>query len=293
MAEDGSRSPAYSVPALEKGLDILECLSLRRVPMTQAQIARELGRGPSELFRMLTVLERRGYLHREPISGAYDLTLRLYELGQAHSPYDFLLRAARLPMGDLAIEIAQSCHLAVLEHAQLIVLHREEGKTRVRLSVAVGSTIPALESVSGRLLLAHLPPDECLETLHRETNFDALSKADQQRLWDRLATIRTRGYEAARGEQTEGVSDLAVLIGTSTSRTRAALAVPALTRNHEAFLAEGLPALHRCAAAISRAAGILDPTGAQSGDGHSAIGALTSEPAGQAVTPSNSVQRAD
>jgi DNA-binding IclR family transcriptional regulator len=38
------------VPALEKGLDILECLATQRVPLTQAEIARMLERGPSELF---------------------------------------------------------------------------------------------------------------------------------------------------------------------------------------------------------------------------------------------------
>src|ERR1043165_5034011 len=94
---DGSSPvPSYHVPALEKGLDILECLAAQGVPMTQAQIARAIGRGSNELFRMLTTLERRGYIQRDPVSGAYGLTLRLFELSHTHSPLQDLLRAAAL-----------------------------------------------------------------------------------------------------------------------------------------------------------------------------------------------------
>ena len=49
--------PDYRVPALEKGLDLLECLARERRAMTQAQLARALGRGSSELFRTLATLE--------------------------------------------------------------------------------------------------------------------------------------------------------------------------------------------------------------------------------------------
>ncbi len=264
MSEESGRSPNYAVPALEKGLDILEYLSGQRVPQTQAQIARHLGRGPSELFRMLTVLERRGYLRRDPVSGAYDLTLRLYELGQTHSPYDYLVRVARRPMRELAIALGQSCHLGVIQHGRLIVLHQEEGMTRVRLSVEIGSSIPVLESASGRLLLASLAEDERRELLLEQehqtvplTGTGTGAKSLDERLDERLGVIREQGYEAVRGEQTDGVSDLAVLIGTIGSRTRAALAVAALARDHDAFITTALPAVRQCAARIGHAAGIL------------------------------------
>src|SRR2546423_542389 len=101
-AEDSTpQATIYQAPALDKGLDILECLAVQAVPLTQAQLAQALGRGASELFRMLTVLERRGYIQRDPLSGAYSLTLRLYELSRTHSPYQGLLRAAARPLCEL------------------------------------------------------------------------------------------------------------------------------------------------------------------------------------------------
>ena len=57
----------YRAPALDKGLDILELLAGLDGGLTQAEIAKLLGRTPNEFYRMLDRLVRRGYVTR--ISG--------------------------------------------------------------------------------------------------------------------------------------------------------------------------------------------------------------------------------
>ena len=61
---------SYRVPALEKGLEVLECLANQGSPMTQSQLARALGRGPNELFRTLMRECRAAarHLHNLPIT---------------------------------------------------------------------------------------------------------------------------------------------------------------------------------------------------------------------------------
>ena len=137
MARRVESPPAYQVPALEKGLDILECLAGQGVPLTQSQLARALGRGPNEVFRMLVCLERRGYIQRDASSGAYSLTLRLFELSHTHSPYQGLLRAAARPMQRLTERVLESCHLSVIQRGKLLVLAQEESPRPLRLSVDV------------------------------------------------------------------------------------------------------------------------------------------------------------
>ncbi len=251
--------PDYSVPALEKGLDILECLARQETALTQAQLARALGRGTSELFRSLATLERRGYVRRDPASGAYGLTLRLYELGHVHSPHEGLVRAAERPMRLLTEEIRQSCHLSVIDRGRLLVLHQEESPTRVRLSVEVGSTVPILDAASGRLLLANLDEAVREAILARDTAFPRLSAGEQAALRERLASIRQREHETAVGETVEGVTDLAVPVGRRDGRVRAALTVAALTRDPVAFVETALPALRRSADEIARSAGLVAP----------------------------------
>ena len=257
MAEGPVPGPSYQVPALEKGLDILECLAGQAVPLTQMQLARALGRGPNELFRMLVVLERRGYIQRDAVSGAYSLTLRLFELGHTHSPLDGLLRAAARPMRALADSLRESCHLSVERGGKLVVVAQEAGAQPLRLSVEIGAPFPLLQTVSGRVLVAHLPPQELEETLAGDGEYAALGAAERAALHKRLAAIRKRGYEQAYSESREGVRDLAVLVGAPAGRLRAALAIASLTRKREAPNSGMLPALKGCAEEIGRAAGLI------------------------------------
>lgn len=248
--------PAYYVPALEKGLDVLECLATQGVPMTQAQLARALGRGPSELFRILTTLERRGYIARDPESGAYGLTLRLFELAHAHSPYEGLLRVATRPMRELTNELRESCHISVIHRGRCLVLAEEPSPARVRISVEVGSTIALHQAASGRLLLAALDPSRRQELFESDPDLSHLPACVRRALEERLERIRDQGYEDARGDTVEGVSDLAVLIGNLDTPLQAALTVTALPRDHAAFVQAALPVVRRCASTIARAAGL-------------------------------------
>ena len=49
----------YRAPALDKGLDILELLAAVDGGLTQAEIAKRLGRSPNEFYRMLDRLVKR------------------------------------------------------------------------------------------------------------------------------------------------------------------------------------------------------------------------------------------
>ena len=62
----------YSAPALEKGLDIIEYLSYKAIPQTQTEIAIGVSKSANEIYRMLAVLENRGYLVRSN-SGKYSI----------------------------------------------------------------------------------------------------------------------------------------------------------------------------------------------------------------------------
>ena len=257
LPSERSGDAPYRAPALDKGLDVLECLAEQAGALTQAQIARALGRSPGELFRTLATLERRGYVRRDVNSGAYALTLRLYELGHAHSPFEHLLRAAELPMRELAAKVRESVHLSVMHRGRCLLLLQTEAPRRVRLSIEAGSTIALEASASGRVLLAFMGED-ALRELPKLTDMRAIMQS--------LSLIRARGYDEVRSETTEGVTDVSVPVGKPGSRVMAALTIAALRRDHADFVAAVVPELHRCADEIARAAG----TGVYPADGEGA-----------------------
>ena len=253
--------PRYAAPAVDKALDILEYLSAEAVPLTQAELARGLQRRPGELFRMLTCLEGRGYLWRDPATGAYALTLKLFELSRTHSPHQALLQAAVPHMRVLAEKVRESCHLSVLHRGKVLVLAQEESSSPFRLSVAVGSLHPLTRTTSGRLLLAHMDEPARQGLLSGDADFARRSARDREAFLARLAAIRERGHEQTEAEWFEGSVDLGVPVGSARSQVKAALVIAVLRRNdHGPLLEKMLGPLRRCARDIGLAAGILHPS---------------------------------
>ena len=145
--DDDSRK--YRAPALEKGLDVLELLSQHGAPLTPSQMSAMLGRSVSELFRMIQVLEFRGYI--EPSSSGYRLTNRLFTLGIAHGPAKDLVEAALPHMRELAEATVQSCHLVVRSGDQIVVVARIEAPGDLGYSVRIGYRRSIIEATSGLL----------------------------------------------------------------------------------------------------------------------------------------------
>jgi DNA-binding IclR family transcriptional regulator len=249
----------YAVPALEKGLDLLELLSERTDPQSLAELARQLRRSPSEIFRMLQCLERRGYLQKER-SGRYRLTLKLYEIAHTHSPVEELLRAADRPMRELAQSLRESCHLSVLRGPRLVVLAQVESPERVRFSVEVGARHPVVHTASGRLLLAHLPSDALGETLAQDPDYRALGRARQRRFLRGLLGLRRVSVAVSESETFSGVRDVVVPVGSPRLSLAAALCVPCLKiRGSWRPLGQVKAAAQRCAQAIHRSLGLGVP----------------------------------
>src|SRR5215470_16120210 len=123
--DDGETSRRYRAPALEKGLEILELLAREASAMPVSAIAQRLGRSTNELFRMMQVLQYRGFIQQEP-GGGYRLTDKLFSLGMEQPRTRNLLEVALPAMRQLAVMIGQSCHLAVHSKGQIVVIARME-----------------------------------------------------------------------------------------------------------------------------------------------------------------------
>lgn len=255
--KDSQQRGKYRVPALEKGLEILETLASTPVPQSLADLARTLNRSSSELFRMLNYLERCTYVVRDDVSGNYQLSLKLYTLAHTHPPIEHLLKIAHEPMQTLAQSVRESCHLSVLSHGNLVVLAEAESPRRVRLSVRVGREFSAIHTASGRTLLAHLPAKQLEAFLMNDPDYQALSKTQQKDLRAGLTQIQKQGYLIAKDETHVGIRDMSVPVGKVDIGLLAALTVPSLqVVNRPGDDASLLAALQDCAKTINKAIGV-------------------------------------
>lgn len=233
-AEAEASRPSYKVPAAEKALDILEFMADRPEGVTQTEISVGVGRSIHEIYRIIQLLEKRGYLSRAPKSDRYRLSLKLFELAHKHPPVNRLIDAALPVMRALAQGADQSCHLVILDGLQILVVLQVDSPLPMRYSVALGSQFPILETSSGAVLLANLPAREREQLVERLTAEPESGAADED-LGARLSGIDAIGYEMRPSLAVEGCINISLPIRDHTGTTVAALTVPYLPQKHARF----------------------------------------------------------
>lgn len=256
LATQQSR-PEYAVPALDKGLDVLEALAAAASPRSLSEIARAIGQTPSGVFRLLSRLERRLYVTRDAASGQYSLSLKLLELSHGYPPVEHLTRVAGRFMRELADSLRESVHLSILNHGRLVVLMDVASPQRVRFAHQVGSQFSPVTTNSGRLLLAYLNPEDLETCLAEDKEYAKLSKGKRDALYQELKDIRRNRYATSVSEDIAGMRDIAVLVGNPAVGSAAALAIAYMgSTKDKARTHQLVSALHECATHVTAVMGL-------------------------------------
>lgn len=247
---------SVSAPALEKGLDLLEALAEEPAGLTQKAIAERVGRSVGEIFRMLGVLELRGYVLRDAPSGRYRLTLRLFELAHRNPPTRLLLQAAEGEMGRLANDIGHACHLVGLHGERILVIAQSQPERQLMgWAVRVGAGFPLSSAyASARVLVAFQRPERRAGLIQRMGEVDG-DRADLD-LAGRLETIARNGFDMAASQVTQAVTDISFPVIDHFGYAIAALTVAiVLPPDDRTLPAQFLEPIREAAGAISRAIG--------------------------------------
>jgi len=243
----------YATPALEKGLDVIELLARQPRGLTKSQLARELNRTVSEIFRMLLCLERRGYIAQVE-EEQYSLTLKLFKLVQEHPPTERLIVDALPVMNRLAHERLQCCHMGVLDGSQVVIVAQTNAPTDIGFYVKLGSQVDIMESASGYVILAHLDPAQRLRTIEewiRETG-----NTPPKDLETHLERIRKTGFEKRASYLVKGIVNISFPIFDDRGSAVGALTVPYIQHSEANTQATDVTdALRRATQEISTAIG--------------------------------------
>lgn len=254
--DDETGKPAYSAPALTKGLDVLELLAVARSPLTMKEIADGLGRSKNEIFRMLVALQERDYLERDPETDAFSLTDKLFKLG-LHTPTAQDLMTAAMPeLSVIAERSRQSPHLVIVNHGLTVVIAAVPGGEDISFTLRLGFGRVATNATSGQVILAFQAP-EAAERIIRESERASLAPLDRQALDRNLATIRAQGYELRPSRDFVGITDICCPIFGADGKTVASIIIAYVNRHtHESDHAATLDILR---AACDRISARLSP----------------------------------
>lgn len=226
--KDSAETPDYSVPALEKALDILELLANQKDGLNQGQISEAVGRSIHQIYRVLQALEARGYIYRERPGGLYFLSMTMFELAHRHEPLRGLVQIALPQMRRLSDTLQQSCNLGIHSAGRVLILAQVESPAPFGFRVRVGAEFPLFTTATGRALMAFQPQ----ATVDRWLDGDADRRAEVKAA---LAVIRERGYEEQPDGLHPGITDLAFPIIGRYADSVAVLTVPYVATTYSAL----------------------------------------------------------
>lgn len=208
LADDGDESELkYRAPALEKGLDIVELLAASPRPMPPKQISEHLNRSVSELFRMIAVLEHRGYVAMAENQSGYELTNKLFSLGMSRGVSKNLLDYAIPAMRALSDEILQATHIVVASDDQVVVIGQMDAPAAPSFHIRVGYRQSIVEAPAGVVLYAFQNPMS--KSAWRKALQPTVSDAEWARFEQQAIRARETGVLVAQSAYSESITDIA------------------------------------------------------------------------------------
>lgn len=204
-----------ATPTIKSALRVMllvELLTERPSGMTFPEIRDALDVPKSSLHGLLKVMTSRGHLVFDPATRMYRLGVRYWEAGQAFMHGADLAQVAQPYLEAARDALNETVQLSILDGLENVYVAKVEADQVLQLVSKVGSRLPAHATGLGKVLLAHLDPDELARRLDGVAleKFTENTVSDQVELRALLEDIRTSGYATDDGEYTPGVFCVAV-----------------------------------------------------------------------------------
>jgi DNA-binding IclR family transcriptional regulator len=244
-----------------KALQVLQAFSYEQPVMGVSELARKLGMGKSSVHRVLATLTEQGFVTKT-LDDRYRLGLKLHELGQLVVSSLELRHVAHGPLEKLRNECGETVHVAVLEGADAVYVHRIESQSTLRTFSRVGRRVPAHTTSSGKCLLAFGPPEQIdVVVAAGLRRIGPRSITTERGLREALVKIRADGYVVSVEENERGVVSLgAPVFGHDGSCIAAVSIAGPMLRVTTAEVPRLVRMVRRCALDISVGMGFLDRT---------------------------------
>lgn len=235
------------IQSLDLALGLLRVLAAQPGPVGLSDLARLAGMPPSKAHRYLASFAHAGLVAQRGRSGRYDLGKGAVELGlAAMARYDLVNRAADR-LEDLVEATGAAALLAVWGNAGPTVVRWQRTASFVFTSLGLGTTLPLLNSATGRIFLAFAPKRMVAPMAEQELARAARLKLSWPDLMPTKAAlarmiegVREAGHAAVDGRFIPGLNAISAPVLNWQGEAEAALTI---TSPDPGLLDDGGPAM--------------------------------------------------
>jgi IclR family pca regulon transcriptional regulator len=211
------------VQSFARGLQVIRSFGAGAPRRTLSEVAAASGLTRAGARRILLTLQVLGYVATD--GKLFSLTPRILDLGFAYLSSMPIWNRAEPVMEALVQQVQESCSAAVLDATDIVYVMRVATHKIMRISLGVGSRLPAYCTSMGRLLLADLDDEEVRARLQASTleSFTRHTLTDLDALFAKVVQARRQRWCLVNQELEEGLISIAAPIVDRAGRMVAAL----------------------------------------------------------------------
>ena len=201
----------YTVPGLQRGLQLLSQFGRDTRELTGAELARRLHVPRASVFRLLQTLEQMGFVERVGDSGHYRLGIAVLRLGFEFLASQDLTERGKPVLDALSRATGLSAHLVVRDGTEVVFVAKSVGNSSLQSSVHVGARLPAHATALGRILLGgqSLPALKAIYAGTPLTAFTAQTPTTLAALKRLVDHDAVQGFAISQGGFEAGISTIA------------------------------------------------------------------------------------
>jgi IclR family pca regulon transcriptional regulator len=200
------------VQSLARGFAVIRSFDAQHPRQTLSEVARGSNLTRATARRFLYTLVTLGYVRTD--GREFSLTPKVLQLGYAFLSGMPLPEVAEPHLKDLSRVVGESTSASVLDGEDIVYVARVSTRRIMTVAINVGTRFPAYATSMGRVLLAHLPPEDLERYLARVElkPLTARTITDPGRLREVLAEVGQQGWAMVDQELEVGLRSIAVPI---------------------------------------------------------------------------------
>jgi DNA-binding IclR family transcriptional regulator len=147
------------INSLDRGLRIIDMIASKGYAGT-TDVGEFLGVNKSSAYRLLSTLERRGYVEQDRVTKMYKLSTKFIEISEKVLSNLDIIGISGPYLCELANNTGETSHLGIISKTRAVLVSQEKGKEMVSVNTRIGMSEPAHISAIGRAIISFLPERE-------------------------------------------------------------------------------------------------------------------------------------
>jgi IclR family acetate operon transcriptional repressor len=203
----------YDVAVLQKALDVLEVLA-DHSDLGLSELSAQTGVSKASTYRVLSTLEARGFVIKDPDTRKYSPGVKLIAMSSAIVSRIDLVAAARPFVVELQAAFDETVNVGILAGHEVLYVDILESAQGLRMAATVGDRNALHSTALGKAILSALPTSEARELLssYRRAAATPRTITGLEAIMDNLAVVAERGYSIDDEENEVGARCVGVPI---------------------------------------------------------------------------------